>query len=167
MEAAASDLKTWAGMKLVAMKQIDCDQIRYYRLRLVWNFVLKSSIINRELFEVADRMKRDVEDNGCNDLLRGKLLANVFFEPSTRTSCSFEAAMKRLGGDVVKVNASTSSVKKGESLQVCLPNFPNLLIISTVGHHSKPWMLHRYYRAKTPWSGQCCQGIDVLLQPVA
>ena len=45
---------------------------------------------------------------------KNKILINAFFEPSTRTSLSFESAMKRLGGQVITFNATTSSMKKGE-----------------------------------------------------
>ena len=50
-------------------------------------------------------------------LLQGRLLANMFFEPSTRTRMSFETAMKRLGGDVVNLgDVRSSSAVKGETL---------------------------------------------------
>jgi aspartate carbamoyltransferase catalytic subunit len=52
------------------------------------------------------------------DLLPGRILATLFYEPSTRTRLSFETAMHRLGGDVISVaqGAKSSSVAKGESL---------------------------------------------------
>ena len=50
-------------------------------------------------------------------MLEGKILANLFFEPSTRTRMSFEVAMKRLGGDVINMTAQeASSIAKGETL---------------------------------------------------
>ncbi|SGZ56718.1 CIC11C00000005549 [Sungouiella intermedia] len=69
------------------------------------------------LFTVAQEMRLAVERQGVLDLLRGRLLATMFYEPSTRTSSSFDAAMQRLGGRVVAVAAGSSSVKKGETLQ--------------------------------------------------
>ena len=54
---------------------------------------------------------------GSTDLLKGHVLACVFYEPSTRTSSSFIAAMSRLGGSVIPINeVRFSSVTKGESL---------------------------------------------------
>lgn len=50
------------------------------------------------------------------DLLRGKMVVNLFFEASTRTRTSFEIAAKRLGADAISISASGSSVSKGESL---------------------------------------------------
>jgi aspartate carbamoyltransferase catalytic subunit len=50
------------------------------------------------------------------DLLKGRTLMNLFFENSTRTQSSFELAGKRLGADVVNMNARSSSVAKGETL---------------------------------------------------
>ena len=67
------------------------------------------------LFSLADEMN----DNMAAEfgLCRGKIMASLFFEPSTRTRLSFEAAMHRLGGDVISVSdAKSTSTSKGESL---------------------------------------------------
>lgn len=69
------------------------------------------------LFTVAQEMRLAVERWGVIDLLKGRLLCTMFFEPSTRTSSSFDAAMQRLGGRTVVITAETSSTKKGETLQ--------------------------------------------------
>lgn len=69
------------------------------------------------IFGVAHEMREMVERIGTFDLLKGKILANLFYEPSTRTSSSFTAAMERLGGSVIPINeVRYSSVAKGESL---------------------------------------------------
>ena len=82
--------------------------------------ILSVKQFNREdlhgLFSLASEMRTQVERTGSVDTLRGRVLCTLFYEPSTRTSASFEAAMKRCGGEVVQVTASTSSVVKGESL---------------------------------------------------
>ncbi|KAF9109359.1 hypothetical protein BGX27_007689, partial [Mortierella sp. AM989] len=68
------------------------------------------------LFSLAHEMRTQVERNGSIDLLHGKVMCSMFYEPSTRTSCSFAAAMCRLGGTVVSADGSSSSVVKGETL---------------------------------------------------
>ena len=69
------------------------------------------------VFGVAHEMQEMVQRVGTFDLLKGKILANLFYEPSTRTSSSFTAAMERLGGSVIPINeVKYSSVSKGESL---------------------------------------------------
>lgn len=82
--------------------------------------ILRSAQFDRDdlhlLFGVAQEMRNLVELYGSINLLQGRVMSTMFFEPSTRTSCSFEAAMDRLGGQVVAVSASSSSVQKGESL---------------------------------------------------
>src|SRR5260370_8180453 len=50
------------------------------------------------------------------DVLRGRMVVNLFFEASTRTRTSFEIAAKRLGADAISVTAQGSSVSKGESV---------------------------------------------------
>jgi aspartate carbamoyltransferase len=69
------------------------------------------------IFDVADEMRGIVRRVGATDLLKGHVLANLFYEPSTRTSSSFIAAMHRLGGAVIPIHGvQYSSVSKGESL---------------------------------------------------
>lgn len=69
------------------------------------------------IFGVAREMEAMVRRVGSFDLLKGKILANLFYEPSTRTSSSFTSAMERLGGSVIPINeVRYSSVSKGESL---------------------------------------------------
>ena len=69
------------------------------------------------LLDLADEY---VETNRQADkkhaILRGRTLINMFFENSTRTRTSFELAGKRLGGDVINMSVSSSSIKKGETL---------------------------------------------------
>ncbi len=69
------------------------------------------------IFGVAHEMREMVQRVGSFDLLKGKILANLFYEASTRTSSSFTSAMERLGGSLIPINqVHYSSVSKGESL---------------------------------------------------
>ncbi|MCO5242513.1 MAG: aspartate carbamoyltransferase [Anaerolineae bacterium] len=84
--------------------------------------ILSVSQFNREnmtyIFEKAQAMRAMVEQDGMSDLLRGNVLTCLFYEPSTRTSASFIAAMERLGGSVIPITQGVqfSSVSKGETL---------------------------------------------------
>lgn len=69
------------------------------------------------LFTIAQEMRLGVQREGVLDLLRGRVLCTLFYEPSTRTSASFDAAMQRLGGRTIAIATDQSSVKKGETLQ--------------------------------------------------
>jgi len=69
-----------------------------------------------EILKMGGEMRNLVETSGGDDFLKGKILATVFYEPSTRTNCSFQAAMMRQGGQVISVNESSSSASKGETL---------------------------------------------------
>ena len=84
--------------------------------------ILSVRQFNREnlayIFDVTREMREMVQRVGAVDLLRGYVLACLFYEPSTRTSSSFIAAMERLGGGVIPITQGVqfSSVSKGESL---------------------------------------------------
>lgn len=86
------------GQDVISVRQFSRDNLSY-------------------IFGVADEMRAIVKRVGSSDLLKGHVLACVFYEPSTRTSSSFIAAMSRLGGSVIPINeVRYSSVTKGESL---------------------------------------------------
>ncbi|MGE5140902.1 MAG: aspartate carbamoyltransferase [Rudaea sp.] len=83
--------------------------------------ILSVSQFSREVlddvFLVAEEMRTMVKRVGTFDLLKGKVLACLFYEPSTRTSSSFISAIERLGGSAIPINeVRYSSVAKGESL---------------------------------------------------
>ena len=88
----------WYGQDILSVKQFNREDLNY-------------------IFGVAHEMRGRVKRVGTFDLLKGKILANLFYEPSTRTSSSFTSAMERLGGSVIPINeVKYSSVSKGESL---------------------------------------------------
>jgi aspartate carbamoyltransferase catalytic subunit len=74
-------------------------------------------LTREEVQAILDRA-RDFQPRGLRklDLLRGRMVVNLFFEASTRTRTSFEIAAKRLGADTISITAQASSVSKGESL---------------------------------------------------
>ncbi len=91
-------INPFRGQDILSVKQFDRENLRY-------------------LFGLAEEMRIIVERVGHSNLLQGKVMASLFYEPSTRTSSSFIAAMSRLGGAVIPINEVVySSVTKGESL---------------------------------------------------
>ena len=67
-------------------------------------------------------------------LLEGKVLANMFFENSTRTRMSFESAMKRLGGSVLNFSSAGSSVAKGETLYDTMQMIDGYADVAAIRH---------------------------------
>eukprot|EP00252_Welwitschia_mirabilis_P020708 TRINITY_DN5120_c0_g1_i2.p1 TRINITY_DN5120_c0_g1~~TRINITY_DN5120_c0_g1_i2.p1 ORF type:complete len:276 (-),score=49.08 TRINITY_DN5120_c0_g1_i2:188-1015(-) len=85
--------------------------------------ILEAQQFDREtlsaIFDVAQEMEILEKDPFGSQLLRGRLMATLFYEPSTRTRLSFESAMKRLGGEVLTTENARefSSAAKGETLE--------------------------------------------------
>ena len=75
-------------------------------------------------------------------LLRGKTIANLFFEPSTRTRTTFELAAKRLSADVLNINIEASATKKGESLQDTLQTLEAMHCDMFVVRHANSGAAH-------------------------
>lgn len=87
------------GTDIISVSQFDREKLSY-------------------IFTRAREMRQMVERVGGADLLKGYILSCLFYEPSTRTSSSFIAAMERLGGSVIPITQGVqySSVSKGETL---------------------------------------------------
>ncbi len=67
------------------------------------------------LFNLAEKLRKEMDEKGILDYAKGKIMVTAFFEPSTRTKLSFQFAMKRLGGEVIDFEVTTSSLAKGET----------------------------------------------------
>ncbi|XP_043538142.1 CAD protein isoform X1 [Chiloscyllium plagiosum] len=90
-------LHHYVGQHILSVRQFTKDQLSH-------------------LFNLAHNLRLTVQKDRSLDLLKGKVMASMFYEVSTRTSSSFAAAMQRLGGSVIHFSEATSSVQKGESL---------------------------------------------------
>jgi aspartate carbamoyltransferase catalytic subunit len=114
--------------------------------------------MNRHLISAADLSRRDallvldtadelarVADRPIKKLptLRGRTVVNLFFEDSTRTRISFEAAAKRLSADVINFSAKGSSVAKGESLKDTALTLEAMGADAVVVRHSASGAPHR------------------------
>lgn len=94
---------------------------------------LNHKIIN-EIFDLADKFEKQTLT-----ILKGKILATLFYEPSTRTRFSFESAMLRLGGNVISTeNAKEfSSASKGETLEDTIRVINNYADIIVIRHYEQ------------------------------
>jgi aspartate carbamoyltransferase catalytic subunit len=79
--------------------------------------IISAKQFNREDIEYILKKAKEMIQIKNSTILNGKILASLFFEPSTRTRLSFESAMYRLGGNVIGFQSGeVSSIKKGESI---------------------------------------------------
>lgn len=103
------------------------------------------TLAGKDIVSIADLSKEEIElilknaeKMKPSDLLKGKILASCFFEPSTRTRLSFEAAMLRLGGSVIGfAEAGTTSAKKGETLSDSMRVIGSYADILVIRHHQE------------------------------
>ncbi|MBK2022806.1 aspartate carbamoyltransferase [Francisella noatunensis subsp. orientalis] len=97
-----------------------------------------------KLFHQADIYKDKLANSEPIKDLEGKILASLFFEPSTRTRFSFESAMNRLGGKVISLeNGSSSSTQKGETLDDTgrmIDQYANIIVM----RHPKPHSVEEF-----------------------
>ena len=104
---------------------------------------LSAAEITAILDQAADFKKRSLEPNKKLDLLNGTVVANLFFEPSTRTRTSFSLAAKRLSADTIDFTASGSSLSKGETFVDTARNIEAMGASLVVVRHRSPGAPHQ------------------------
>lgn len=105
------------------------------------------SIKGRDVISITDFTREEIEyilnkadeirklSIGRGDLLKGRVMAILFFEPSTRTRISFETAMKRLGGETVDMSEpKRASIEKGENLTDTVRVIDNYVDVIVIRH---------------------------------
>ncbi|CAM9577988.1 unnamed protein product [Chrysoparadoxa australica] len=112
------DPSEWLGKSILSVEQFSLEALEL-------------------VFRHGDEMRELVAKRGGDTRLRGRILGTLFFENSTRTCCSFQAAMARLGGVVMAVNESTSSVKKGETLEDTVVTLQTYCDVLSIRHPQK------------------------------
>ena len=108
-----------------------------YDLNFAGRDIISIKDFNREeidyILKVASKME-PIAKTG-SEMLKGKILATLFFEPSTRTRLSFESAMHRLGGSTIGfAEAEIASVKKGENLADTVRTVENYADVIALRH---------------------------------
>ena len=101
------------------------------------DLITMDDLSNKEienLLDNAERLLPVAKGDVHLPLLEGKVLANMFFENSTRTRMSFESAMKRLGGSVLNFSSAGSSVAKGETLYDTMQMIDGYADIAAIRH---------------------------------
>jgi len=111
------------------------------------NLLSLDSLSADAIVEVLDTAERFVEVNQRSikkvPALKGRVVASLFFEESTRTRLSFETAAKRLSADVLSLAIASSSVKKGESLRDTIATIDALGIDAVVMRHQSSGAAHQ------------------------
>ena len=133
--ARASELETaiaipdfWSHRHLLGLEDLSAEEITL-------------------VLDLADKLQVMTEHGRRKlDLLKGKTIANLFFENSTRTRNSFSLAAKRLGADTVEFSSSGSSVAKGETLIDTAKTIEAMMVDAVVVRHSSPGTPHMLAR---------------------
>ncbi|MFO1022442.1 MAG: aspartate carbamoyltransferase catalytic subunit [Planctomycetales bacterium] len=123
-EAVQTEKKSWTRKHLLGLEELSADEI---------TLILDQAAEFKRLADQGETKLRD---------LAGTVVANLFFEPSTRTKTSFNLAAKRLSADTVDFTASTSSLSKGETFIDTARNIEAMGVDQVVVRHSTPGAPH-------------------------
>lgn len=114
------------------------------------DFVSIADISRDEILDLIHRAAY-FEEHPDHKILDGKVVATLFFEPSTRTRLSFETAVNRLGGRIIGFSdASTSSTSKGETLKDTIKMVSNYVDLIIMRHHLEGAALYATEVTDTP-----------------
>lgn len=141
MSAAEVPVREWKRKDLLGLEELSPEEI---------NLILETADSFREVLE------RPIKKVPA---LRGKTIANLFFEPSTRTQVSFDLAAKRLSADTTSIAARSSSLLKGETLLDTARNIEAMKVDAVVVRHSSagvPHLLARHLSASVINAGDGC-----------
>jgi aspartate carbamoyltransferase catalytic subunit len=111
-------MSNWQKKGLLGLQELEKDDIE---------LILKTA---DSFIEISQRRIKKVPT------LRGKTIASLFFEPSTRTKTSFDLAAKRLSADTVSVSSSSSSILKGETIKDTACNIEAMNVDCIIMRHS-------------------------------
>lgn len=107
---------------------------------MIKHFLSLASLSTSEITSLLDRSQFFSQNHQHPDkihhLLQHKVVVNAFYEPSTRTRCSFEMAAKRLGAQVINFSPENSSVKKGETVYDTLKTLESIGVDSIILRHA-------------------------------
>ena len=114
---------------------------------MIKHFLSLSSFSQSDLLSLIHRaqffFQNQHRPENIHHLLKNRIFANVFYEPSTRTRCSFEIAAKRLGADIVNFVPDNSSVKKGETVYDTLKSLESLGVDGLVFRHADDYIIEK------------------------
>ena len=114
---------------------------------MIKHFLSLSSFSQTDLLSLIHRaqffFQNQQRPENIHHLLKNRIFANVFYEPSTRTRCSFEIAAKRLGADIVNFVPDNSSVKKGETVYDTLKSLESLGVDGLVFRHADEYIMEK------------------------
>jgi aspartate carbamoyltransferase catalytic subunit len=130
------------------------EHLQLNRFGKIRHFLSVDGLSRAHLTEILDTAESFIEVGGRSikkvPLLRGITVANLFFEPSTRTRTTFELAAKRLSADVLNININTSATSKGESLSDMLQNLEAMAVDMFVIRHAQSGASHFIAQSVTP-----------------
>jgi len=137
--------KTTELVETLDMMELTRDSVRPTTALTLPRNIMSVEQLDRQLiraiFNRTDEMMDAIKKDGVLDILSNKVIASIFYEPSTRTRCSFASAAMRLGAKLINVDAAVSSVQKGETLKDFLASVSCYSDLIVLRSSEKDWDL--------------------------